>query len=73
MPFFEVWTEGYVATGEHGTAKFWGSWWAEDLRGAADQVFSDDPDLGRHYNRERLQVWACRIFDNEADARKSYG
>lgn len=73
MPLIEVWTEGYVATGEHGTAKFWGTYWAEDLRGAADQVFPELPELAHHYDRERLSCWAVRIFDNEADARRSFG
>lgn len=34
--------------------------------------YRGDPDRW-DYNPQRGTVWACRLFDNEADARKSFG
>lgn len=50
------------------TAKMLAEVEAETFREACDKVCSDP-----NYNAEHLTVWGCRLFDNEADARKSFG
>lgn len=75
---FQIWSEGYLATGMEGipvTAKMLAEVEAETFREACDKVCSD-PDWQKrygNYNAEHLTVWACGLFDNEADARKSFG
>ena len=75
MKTFQIWTEGYRATCEHGTARYVGaaegetfaeavqSWYA--LHGTAEDKTYFDP--------ERLTYWGCRFFDNEIDAQRSFG
>lgn len=78
MPLFEVWSEGYMATGEQGIATFRGKAEAETFNEACIKVVGDKLDkdsqgdyiygLGNKYS-----IWGCRLFDNETDARKSFG
>lgn len=76
---FEIWTEGYAATGERGTATFHGRAIGETFEEACISLLPDrldkdsnSPDGYRRFGG-RLSIWACRCFDNEADARKSFG
>lgn len=70
-----LWVEGYVATGESADATFLGSFEGETFQDAI-QAYKDS--LTDDYSRkcvdvERQTFWGCRFFDNEADARKSFG
>lgn len=72
-----VWTEGYMATGEHGTATYHGCCLAESFIEACETLVkgldrNEDGTL-RMYKDGVPQVWACRCFDNEEDARKYFG
>lgn len=112
MPEFEIWCEGYRATGEHATANLIGKaigatfdeacenfTYPEDVLDfegkriiihKGDHLALDKEADGsyrrgsyRGYiepgtDRSKLMkgnysMWACQLFDNEADARKSYG
>jgi hypothetical protein len=114
---YEIWIEGYSATGEHSPASFIGRArgknfdeacenfeYPEDLKnpyyfGGPGQVeyfhrkgdklnLDKDHDgnlrrgayrgeAGPGTERAKLKgnysIWACQLFDNEADARKSFG
>lgn len=69
---WEVWAEGYAATGESGGATLLGHAIARTFREACDKVAGElsDPKL---YNSKQLTYWGCRLYDNEADARKAFG
>lgn len=70
---YEVWSEGYRATGEHGTATFHGIYKAESFKEAVKQ-FQDTKCTNPEYiNLDKLTYWGCKFFDNETDARKSFG
>lgn len=75
MKKYQIWSEGYLATGMDfpEPAKLWGEVEAESFQAACDGMFSGDAELQRYYDRERLTVWGCRLFDNEADARRFMG
>jgi len=75
----EIWMEGYSATGEHSDAnKIYESATAIDFDSAILEYMQSN---SRHGIDERTSqtgekyysIWACRLFDNEADARKSFG
>ena len=66
---FEIWSEGYIITGGRGTALFHGKIKANSFKEACDILFDDD----KFYNPKNLTYWGCRLFDNEIDARKSFG
>jgi hypothetical protein len=73
MKTWTVWMEGYSATGESAGAHCVGTVEAETLPDAAEKLFADSKWAGYEFNRERMTYWGCKIFDNEADARKSFG
>jgi len=66
---FEVWIEGFAATGEGAPASLKGKVLAKTFREACCRVFKND----NLFNAEDLTYWGCRLFDNEASARKSFG
>lgn len=77
---YEVWTEGYNATGNSQTATFHGKILAENFEQACimqiGEMLDEDDSQPDGYERDsegRMSVWGCRCFDNEADARKSFG
>jgi hypothetical protein len=77
--FHDVWIEGYSATGEHATASYIGTCRAASFDEAViklvgrDQLdkIGDTDEL--RYQSGRLSSWCMRYFNNEADARKSFG
>lgn len=78
MKKFDVWLEGYRATGEHGTAQLIGEGVeAETFPEACVKAMLDNnwgaADLEKYYDKERNTYWGCRFFDNEKDARASFG
>lgn len=83
---FEIWVEGYAATGDSGTARKLGEYEAESFDGAVAMFEAENPTTKvDHYGPgsyrpgtdmskvPKYGIWACRFYDNEADARKSFG
>ena len=82
---YTVWVEGYVATGESGRANCLGTIEAENFVEAARELnrqnflpaYKGDPHTADDYfsvGKDGIpRIWGCRCFDNEADARKSFG
>lgn len=76
MTQFEIWTEGYGATGEHGNARFHGKFKGQTFKDAVynyiNTLSSEEQKLFKD-NEYGLRLWGCKFFDNEIDARKNYG
>jgi hypothetical protein len=73
---FEIWMEGYIATGESGTAKMIGKGTGRTFDEAIMDYMTKNPNHGIEKNtrgRSNWAIWACCLFDNETDARKSFG
>jgi hypothetical protein len=75
MKKFQIWVEGYRATGEHGNARFLSEMMATSFQEACDNFFKDKKDENKwgKYNSKKMSVWGLQLFDNEEDARKSNG
>jgi hypothetical protein len=72
----EIWSEGYLATGMEGIpapAHLHGVIEAENLREACEKLAEADEGFKGYFNAKNMSYWGCRLFDNEADARKSFG
>ena len=67
MKTFKIWSEGYSITGNSSEAMFHGEIDAENFEDACAKLLGDKLD------KNRLSIWGCRLFDNELDARKSFG
>ncbi|MBQ1668392.1 MAG: hypothetical protein II063_10510 [Prevotella sp.] len=82
---YTVWVEGYVATGERSTAHCLGTIEADNFIEAAKKLWREnylpayegDPHTADDYfsiNKKGIPcIWGRRCFDNEVDARKSFG
>jgi N6-adenosine-specific RNA methylase IME4 len=66
---YEVWSEGFRATGEHGRAQQHGKVRALSFKDACHGVFSGDGD----FDEDKMTYWGCKLFDNERDARRAFG
>lgn len=66
---YEIWSEGYRITGNSSGATYHGTEKASSFAEACDKFFIED----EYYRSSTLTYWACRLFDNEEDARKNYG
>lgn len=70
-----LWMQGFSATGQAEGASMIGSYEATDLDDAVKQYMEThkgEVEWDR-YGRGRHAIWACEIFDNEEQARKSFG
>lgn len=72
MPLFEIWMEGYAATGEHGTASFEGRFEGKTFADACKRWAIEEERLDL-FDEKKLTYWGCRLFDNERDARRMFG
>lgn len=76
MKTWEVWSEGYRATGDFARATLEGRVDAESFAEACRKACVDHGRWKEEpggFDPKRLTVWGCRLFDNEADARKAFG
>lgn len=82
----QVWSEGYAATGESATASFMGEVEADSFDEACIKVCGDRLDKNDDGTYRRISyygekagqigpycIWACALYDNEADARGGFG
>lgn len=79
---FDIWTEGYLATGMEGiparAQKLASNIEADNFINAVKKWYKSEPDASSRFGDlsirdNKAYIWGCRIFDNETDARKSYG
>ena len=72
---FEVWIEGYAATGEYEKAQFLGKYKSKSFKGACMLAMIEKKftNLKTNYEEKINAYWRRKFFDNENDARKSNG
>ena len=70
---YEIWSEGYRATGESARAMCHGTAEGQTFQRACEHFALENPEFSRYFNRVQLTYWGCRLFDNSVDARKSFG
>lgn len=66
---YEIWSEGYRATGQSGTANFMGKAAGDNFKKACASFFKGDAYYSVHNNT----YWACKLYDNKIDASRSFG
>lgn len=75
---YEIWVEGYAATGEHGTARLIGKAEGDTFQSAVFSWLEENPDYEKKYGNfrithERMFLWGCELFSSEIESRKSFG
>ena len=79
MEKYDVWMEGYSIQGDTSKAYLLGTEEALTFKEACVKLLErlgEDKQLGwkmTYYKPETNTYWGCRFFNNEADARKSFG
>ena len=71
MREWNIWVEGYRATGESGIAQFYGIGEGDTFQEAVAHLAKKRPDLGIDVGD--CSVWACRLYPSEEEARKAFG
>lgn len=66
---YEVWCEGFRCNGYDEPARKVGGVDARSFQQACYILLAND----QNYDRHGLSTWGCRLFDNEAEARRSFG
>ncbi|MEC4190459.1 hypothetical protein VSP75_04125 [Escherichia coli] len=72
MSIYQVWSEGYEASGNSAHAELHGEAEAVDFASACERVFKES-GRSQYFDSQHLTYWGCRLFDNEQDARKAFG
>lgn len=77
---YEIWLEGLCTSGERSQAERVSRkneltlWEGDTFQEACENAITALKwEKKRYYDKERNTYWACRFFDNEKDARKSFG
>lgn len=71
---WDLWVEGYEATGQRRGAKFCGKFKGASLKDAVIAYRDSlNPTAAAYISVDGMTEWGCRFFDNEADARKAFG
>lgn len=73
MKTYEVWMEGYATNGEYDEAQYLGKHSAESFKEACENAVEELGWGMNYYNNQNNTFWGCKFFDNEIDARKSFG
>jgi hypothetical protein len=69
---YNIWVEGFRATGESAEAQFVATVEAKSFQKACD-IIAKQKGWGDLYDKDRLTWWVCRLYDNEQEARKDFG
>ncbi len=69
----QIWIEGYRVTGNADGARCLGEAPGATLKEACANFAKINPVFRADFNARQMTYWGCRIFDNEADARKQFG
>lgn len=75
---FDIWVEGYCATGGSSTAQLMASnVEGKTFRDAVLNWYNSNPEEIEKgwgsFNEKKLSFWGCRVFPTEEEARKSFG
>ena len=69
----EIWSEGFIATGQSEKAMFRGKYEGKTFKDSIINWIEKDKDAKQYVDLDRMTYWGCRLFNNESDARKSFG
>lgn len=87
MKRFDIWMEGYAATGQSSGAQRVGYGQGKNFDEAVKDYMANTPKHGieensrkryrsdEHYKKRdsNWNIWACDLYDNHADAAKAFG
>ena len=69
----EIWSEGFIASGQSEGACFHGCGIGDTFKECCDELANRNEEFKKHYNRESMTHWGCKLYSDEKLARESYG
>jgi len=73
MNAYQIWSEGFIATGDYGTAVYHGTGYGDTFKEACKQFARNYKEFENYYDEKSNTYWGCRLYPNEDKARKTYG
>lgn len=73
MKKFNIWSEGYRATGDWADAQFHGLSEGDSFEQACIRFAKENAWFDKWFHPEKMTFWGCKLYDNEVDARKRFG
>jgi len=70
---YEIWSEGYSATGDSSSAIHHGQAEGASFQEACENFAWVHPLFSKYFNKERMTYWGCGLFNEEKVARKTFG
>jgi len=70
---YDVWMEGFRATGNESRASKVGQADGTSFEEACKTLLTDGHSMSNLYDPNRNTVWGCRLFRTEGEARASFG
>jgi hypothetical protein len=72
---FGIWSEGYIVSGNSSQANLIGTQEGKDFSDAIVKYAVDHPEFDEYLLQKdgNWYFWGCQLFDNEENARKSFG
>ena len=70
---YEIWTEGFRATGESGKATLMGTSKGKTFKEACINFSKTDPDFRKFFDKKGLTYWGCRLYPTHSEAAKTFG
>ena len=69
----DLWMEGYYTNGDSSPARYCGHYKVSCLRDAVKEWAAEEASRAKNVNMEDLTFWGCGFFDNELEARRTFG
>lgn len=71
---YDIWCEGFRATGQSRKAWFVGSVVGVDFKDACRNYSKAHPEANiKEWGTNAIGIWGCQFFPTEEEARKSFG
>lgn len=70
---YNIWSEGYIATGGSGKAYFHSKQEGLNFKDACKKFAEKDKDFAKYFDEKRMTYWGCKLFADESLARESFG
>lgn len=70
---WDIWVEGYAATGERRNHYRIGIGRGTTFREACLDLAKKDDEFRKHFRAETLSFWGCRLFPDRLSAARSFG
>jgi len=73
MKIWEIWSEGYMVTGNTGKHQLMGEAEGKTFRQACINLAKKDSEFSAYFEEEDLSHWGCSLFPTAEEAAKTFG